>query len=294
MTNADILAAAGRADNKLSPVTLPSNSNSAVTTSGTFYGAPMAGYEKYATGTYKWSEASADDYMSFSLQFRVLDIDGKKVDNDKDPAMFATNVYLTDLTIAENEDENTDNGKEDIASAVRLLIDGTANDALLAQGASDSASNIVTDTHGSLDLNLNGDLDNDLDVPGDKYSFNRGEERDLDYGSDLQYQVAYNSAYKATASVTNGLYPKNDGYGNLSDGKPLGVSVANTANTAFDDEDYLTIDFKLFLEGWQDLTESDAKDTDATTPRKKIWDSAKYIGSQFNVGMSFGVTRLNN
>ncbi len=282
LTNNEILIASGHVDNGLSPVTLPSTSSTAVTASGTLYGQPVCGYEQYAAGTYKWQAAETWDYMGFTLQFRVLDIDGTSTPSSGDPAMLAQSLYMTDLTVA----PKTGTGKEDISGAVRLLVESFG---LLAQGASDSAANITTTTHGALDLDLDGDVDNTLDVPGSNYNFNTTSPTDLDYGQDKQHQVAYNSAYKGTTSASNGFYPINDGYGHLSGGKALGNTIANTSGGT---ATYLSVNFKLFLEGWHVLSKTNGSDTD-TAGHVKLWDSDKYIGSEFNVGMSFGVTTLD-
>lgn len=300
LTNEDILTAAKRYNSSqantasdamsLSPVTVPAaDSVSGDTHSigdekdaalGTVYGSPICGYELYKSGTYHWSEAKSSSVAKFKLQFRVLDIDGKTVAADKDPAMIEQDLYLTDLTVANQAVD----GKKDITSALRFHVSTSTGNALLAPGANNTDNTVQTTTHGKLDLGGVKDENDKLrDVPNN-YSFTIPEasNRELDYGSDMIGQTAYNLNKKSDASATNGLYPMNDGEGNLSGGKSFGKTVENEANTEFADGDYLTMTFTVFLEGWQQLG----------TPASALWSSTDFIGAKFNIGMSFGVTAL--
>ena len=273
----DIIEAAGRANDNLKPVTAPG-----ATVDGalpTLYGQPVCGYEKYADGEYKWQEAESEDYMQFQLQFRVLDVDGQEATPN---ALIATSLYLTDVTIAQ---ATTVPATQDISAAVRVHMAHSTTYAHIGKGATDA--NISTQTHGSLDLNLDGTLDNTKDVPGANYGFNNPDPTTLDYGSDtgMGTSAAYSNLYDA-----NGLYPTNDGYGHLTGGRPLGTT--DGAAVPASDAAYFTVTFTIYLEGWQPLDVANASAA-TTSPAKTIWDSASYIGAKFNIGMSFGVTTLD-
>jgi hypothetical protein len=275
VTNDDIVVATAGASSGLKPVTCPSTAPaSADGALGTLYGQPVCGYEQYATGDYKWQTAEATDYYGFGLQFRVLDIDGSPAE-DTTPALYAQDLYLMDITVK----KITVAGKEDISSAIRVHVDGgDGKRALLAPGAGTSET-VTTTTHGALDLGGATGNDTLRDVPN-AYSFDT-DATALDYGKDKPTQVAYDMNKKMDDEASNGLYPVNDGYGHLSGGKALGTTTANDGSSAVADNAHLTINFKVFLEGWQELG------------GKTVWDSASYIGAQFNIGMSFGVTTLD-
>lgn len=215
--------------------------------------------------------------MQFKLQFRVLDIDGKEATA---ASLYDKPLYLTDLTIQQKTSGDT----KDISSAVRVHIaNGTSTYAHLGKGT--SSANISTVTTGSLDLNLDGAVDTLMDVPGSHYSFNTAA-TPLAYGSDsgMGTSAAYSNLYAA-----NGLYPTNTN-GVLSGGRALGTTDGTDLPAT--DAAYFTLSFTIYLEGWQPLEV--ANESAATTvPAKTIWDSASYIDSQFNIGMSFGVSTLD-
>lgn len=278
VTNDDIVVATGGASSDgLKPVTAPYKTEAAAADAalGDLYGQPVCGYEQYATGDYKWQTAEATDYYGFGLQFRVLDIDGTETGT---PKLYAQDLYLMDISVAQ---PSTDTSHGNISSALRVYVDGgTGKKALLAPGDS-SAETVTTTTKGALDLGGASGPDTLRDVPN-AYSFDTAA-TPLDYGKDKPTQVAYNMNKKMGTAASNGLYPINDGYGHLSGGKALGTTTASAGSEAVADDAHLTINFKIFLEGWQLLGE---------TP-SALWDSASYIGAQFNIGMSFGVTTLD-
>ncbi len=280
LQNADILEAAGRANGKLAPVTAPG-----ATVDGalpTLYGQPVCGYEQYAHGDYKWQTAETSDYMQFQLQFRVLDIDGKEANPN---ALIAQPLYLTDLTIAQKV---TSPATSDISSAVRVHL---AHDTTYAHiGKGTNAANISTVTTGSLDLNLDGHVDDERDVPGSHYSFNAADPENpvaLQYGKDagMGTSAAYSNLYAA-----NGLYPTNDSVGHLEGGRALGTTDGTDVPAT--DAEYFTLTVTIYLEGWQPLEPANGAAA-VTSPANTIWNSASYIGSEFNIGMSFGVTTLD-
>lgn len=277
VTNDDIVAAsAGAASNGLKPVTLPMTGEGDPDAAlGTLYGQPVCGYEQYALGTYKWQDAEPTDYYGFGLQFRVLDIDGGEKDGT--PALYAQDLYLMDVTVSQIAVD----GKKDVSSALRVHVDGgDGKRALLAPGAGTSEY-VSTTTHGALDLGGATGSDTLRDVPN-AYSFNTAATA-LDYGKDKPAQKAYDMNKKMGAAASNGLYPVNDLKGHLSGGKALGKTTASAGSEAVADDAHLTINFKIFLEGWQSLGD----------PASTLWSSASYIGAKFNIGMSFGVTTLD-
>jgi len=278
LANADIIAATGGvSENGLKPVTYPGDVKDAEF--GTLYGQPVCGYETYATGgSYHWQEAETSDYYGFGLQFRVLDIDGSE--NDGTPALYAQDVYLMDISVA----QVTGDTHKDISSALRVFVDGGAagKRALLGPDAGSGAEG-STVTHGNLDLGGETGDDTLRDVPN-AYTFNTAATK-LDYGKDIQTQTFYNLSKKMTAdnNASNGIYPKNDGKGHLTDGRVFATTQESNGSSAVADNAHPTVNFKIFLEGWQKL---------GTTP-SALWSSTDYIGAQFNIGMSFGVTTLD-
>lgn len=250
LTNEDILVAtAGASDSGLKPVTYPGDVKDAAF--GTLYGQPVCGYEKYVDATgYHWQEAEASDYYGFDLQFRVLDIDGSEADGT--PALYAQDIYLMDISVA----QITVSGKKDISSALRVFVDGgdVGKRALLGPDAGSSPTG-STVTHGALDLG--GEVGNDTlrDVPN-AYSFNTAATA-LDYGKDIQTQTFYNLSKKMTAdnNASNGIYPKNDGKGHLTEGRVFGTTQASDGLSAVANNLHPTVNFKIFLEGWQKLGE---------------------------------------
>lgn len=343
LSRSDILQAAGRADDKLTPVTVPGVAKNDAFSASNIFANPVCGYEDYTA----WELAKTTDYMSFSLQFRVLDIDGNTVDAGKE-GQIATSLWLTDISVAEKEVSN----KEDISKAVRVHLTSGTNYALLAPGDA-SAVTIDTITHGNLDLGGNPGLDVGRDVPNN-YSWSTDADKLLDYGKSKVTQVAYNMNKKMASAASNGLYPQDDGKGKLTEGTPLGTTVAHTSGeTALADNAYLTVGVNIWLEGWQELpgtgitssTPVDYIGSEPTAPEtnkkwldtktnkiftrgasgwdagtdivndtvystdsgktgikydgtkwvsanETIWDDKDYIGSQFNIGMSFGVSTL--
>ena len=297
VSNTDILNATGREDNGLSPVTVPFANSVAhpesSSISGNIYGHPICGYALYddVQSTEDaiephWNKANGSEYMSFDLQFRVLDIDGETVEDGNDPAMLAQDLFLTDLTIVK---DSTASKNMDLSKAVRVHIaNGTTNYMTLAQGAG-NADLVTTATEGNLDLNLDKVLDNKGDEPGAHYTFNTtttAEDYTLKYGSDKPVQKAYDVNYASSS-----IYPTNDGAGNLTNGTALGKTVANPKNTAFAATKYLTLSFTMWLEGWEKLPNTGST-LGEVGKDNTIWSAANVIGSKFNIGMSFGVTAL--
>ena len=112
------------------------------------------------------------------------------------------------------------------------------------------------------DVNVFGKLDLNNDSANDKtvgYDFD-GELAEITYGDDGKKAESY--AYNSTSIIADDSDPNN-----ITGGKKIGTTTASG--------DMLKVNVKIWLEGWQELE------------GKALWEAAKYIGSQFNIGMRF-------
>jgi len=346
------------------PVTAPGAKSGAVLP--TLKANPICGYADYD----KWNDAEVNDYMQFTLQFRVLDLDGSTPDEsddakkDNDKAMLAQDLYITDLTMKDTAVDP----KKNVTRALRFHVadaSSAAKNQLFGWGDDESVTGakttFTTDTHGQLNLGGVDRVANDigLDV-ANKYSFDTG-----DLYSPLNYGVI--PAVDTTPAVTdskqtvnnlnfgNDYIPVNDGKGNLSEGKAIGTTKAHKVTDAtLADGDYLTFTFTTWLEGWHEFgtaisgtktavkyiglapetaTDGDkwfnTKDSKVYTyaaatkwgtgekategnyyttddgktgmqfvsgawknVNNRIWSDTDFVGSTFNIGISFGVDAL--
>lgn len=298
LTNNDIMLAAKKNDASITanvsgdypakqfvPVTMPGINQSSP--AGDIFGHPVCGYPEYA----KWQKPLASDYMRFALQFRVLDVDGVEADAGKAEAEIAMPLYLTDITF-HNTSGPTDT---DITSALRVhATSGTQYKRLMSYDVANAASSVVTTaTCGHLDLNNDGKLDDATDRPN-KYSWDQEYDTDdnpipLDYGGTASFQKWHN-----LASPDNEIYPVVKANGYIDQNENANQIVGTTKAVAHNgdvlaDADYLTINFVVWLEGWQKFADDDMQGADKT-----IWDDNAAIGSTFDIGMSFAVSTLRD
>lgn len=149
--------------------------------------------------------------------------------------------------------QSGDTGK-DISDAVRVHFSSTTNNLLLSKEGG------AIDTHGPLDLNGDGHNDKEMN----KYDFDT-DAKELVYGASNSTQTSFK---------LDDVKPTDD-KGKLTGDKELGKITK---------DGILTVTVTMWLEGWQKLGE--------TGKASSIWNT-DFIGSNFNVGMTFAVTTLD-
>ncbi len=149
--------------------------------------------------------------------------------------------------------QSGDTGK-DISDAVRVHFSSTEKNLLLSKKGGQIA------THGPLDLNGDGSNDKEMN----KYDFDT-DAKELTYGATSSTQTSFK---------LDDVKPT-DANGKLTGSKELGKITK---------DGILTVTVTMWLEGWQKLGESENASS--------IWNT-DFIGSDFNVGMTFAVTTLD-
>ena len=178
----------------------------------------------------------------------------RSVDGEATPTLLSKDLFLTDLLL--QEDASNATGKEDISDALRVHLSCGTKNFLLAKDAA-----IETTTFGPLDLDGKDGVDK-ASTRGTAYSFETLS--DFTYGTADSKEYAYKlSDIAPTDTARNGV---------LTGGNALGT-IPSTGT--------LDVNVTIFLEGWQKLA----------SPADAVWDASKYIGSMFDVGMTFAVTK---
>lgn len=241
---------------------------------------PAKGYVQPAPGVgdmTKWGEATDRNYAQFKLELRNINREGATAAND------AQDVFLTQLLL--QKDLKNPEGKEDISNALRVHI--SANDGSTTKNRLISKLGGDINTSGKLDID--GDGEDDQAYPeGDEFGFGYDGNshvalKDVVYGDENADEVAneIQTAYIASSSSTatnpalvysenNKLYDDETKADDPAAAKAIGKTLASESN-------YLTVTVTIWVEGWQQFN------------GKAIWDAAKYIDSQFNVGIQFAV-----
>ena len=225
----------------------------------------------------KWGEAESNKhYAQFQLQLRNINREGNTAAND------AQDVYLSKLLI--QEDAKNGATKEDLSDAIRVHIKATNGTNTINRLISNKGGN--TNTSGKLDIDGDG-ADDQAYPEGDEFGFgytgdNRNQLADVIYGDEDgdgtadEVQTSYIASYKSTDTDPALVYSKDnvlyedETEADLTTAKSIGKTLASESS-------YLTVTVTIWVEGWQKFG-SDA-----------IWDAAKYIDSQFNVGIQFAV-----
>lgn len=239
-----------------------------------FYAQPDRGQGLYEN----WLLASDSSYAQFDILLKVKDVDGQATETN-----LANDVYLTDLTIIDANDDNID-----LADAVRVHIateyidnGATANKYFLF-----AKENEETEVGGFLDVDQNGELDQ-VGYEWDRHTclYGGGTFIPATYDSegnkltDDSYEDApYQYSYKANDPTI--IAQENDNV--LSGGTPIGKTSANNG-------EYLKVTVTIWLEGWSALLRGVNGQTDIS-----IWDEESYVAKSFNVGMTFGVQVHND
>ena len=253
-----------------------------------FYSNPVYGVEGgYASA---WKEADSSSYIVLPLQLCFVQSQSANDNINVVKNNVAKAVYLTDLYLAEDASNETNN-KGDLSDALRFHIcayeEGTAvanrDNFLLSKNGG------TTMTNGKLDLDGDGNPDVKYDDKAVKYGFSTGESTPITYG--VGQQVSFSSALDDASNVA---YYNSDGTAAGTDEKvyslvadastdPLSKTKYNSTisksigSTVEGDSKYLNVDITIWLEGWQTLGND----------HKASWDLATYLNSKFDIGFEF-------
>ena len=302
---------------KITPITSgPMNADDAIKTNDNgemvFYQNPDGGIpaERVGYDNLTWKAADNSMYASIPLELRF--------ESEKDDTTFLEkDVYISDLII-QGDWRNNQKNKEDLSSSVRVQLSSyQSNDQ--SQGHSATAINRLISkdggtvlTEGYLDLDGDGDLDEYISGPsGANYGFGNEDQVVRHYtaygeGTQTSYcnkSIIQNGSYKTLQgeTVNEKIYPTlvesventnilvEESFEYTKEGEQTPTSKCIGKTVAFDDmtnEAYLNVVMTIWIEGWEPLPSPTSSDPDAKSP---IWNPSDYIGSMFNVGITFAV-----
>ena len=309
------------AENKgqlVTPITSgPMNADDAIKTDDNgemvFYQNPDGGVPAQRVGydNQSWKHANDSMYVSVPLELRF------EFEQGGDISYLEKDVYISNLII-QGDWKNHQSNKEDLSGAVRVHLSSyQSNDQ--SQGHSATAINRLISkdggtvlTEGYLDLNGDGDLDEYISGPsGANYDFGNEEQIIHHYtaygeGTQTSYcnkTIIQNGSYKTLQgdSVDEKIYPSvvesieetnilvEESFEYTKEGEQEPTSKKKKKTVAFDDmtnEAYLNVVMTIWIEGWEPLPSPTTSDPDAKSP---IWNPSDYIGSMFDVGITFAV-----
>ena len=309
------------AENKgqlVTPITSgPMNADDAIKTDNNgemvFYQNPDGGVPAQRVGydNQSWKHANDSMYVSVPLELRF------EFEQGGDISYLEKDVYISNLII-QGDWKNQQSNKEDLSSAVRVHLSSyQSNDQ--SQGHSATAINRLISkdggtvlTEGYLDLNGDGDLDEYVSGPsGANYDFGK-EDQIVHYytsygeGTQTSYcnkTTIQNGSYKTLQgdSIDEKIYPSvvesipetnilvEESFEFTKEGETNPTSKCIGKTVAFDDmanEAYLNVVMTIWIEGWEPLPSPTTSNPDAKSP---IWNPSDYIGSMFDVGITFAV-----
>lgn len=292
-----------------------------------FFKNPIRSFEERVEYTSSsWLKADESMYVQIPMEVAFIEYDGIKK-NEEDKEYLEKEVYLSDLLIQEDWQNNSDpeNLKKDLSSAIRVHISSRQldeNDEVIAN--TDSFDRLVSKNGGSIltegYLDLDGDSNDDTYINGDhgaQYGFGNSASiaantKKVIYGEGLQV------AYSADKDVKNGSYRLLDADQDTAE-KVYPAVVKSVNNSMVLDEN----DFEYTKEGASEKTSKCIGKTigyskeDANWEKEylnvtltiwlegwqtlpaptianpdavsSIWNAADYIGSMFDVGVQFAV-----
>ena len=303
---------------KVTPITSgPMNADDAIKTNDNgdkvFFQNPDGGIPAERVGYDSLTWKAADDSMYVSLPLELC----FEHETENGLSYLEKDVYISDLLI-QGDWKNNQNNKEDLSSSVRIHISSyESNDQ--SQGHSATAINRLISkdggtvlTEGYLDLDGDGDLDEYVSgQSGANYDF--GDESQIvhhytAYGEGTQTSycnksVIQNGSYKTLQGdiVDEKIYPTlvesientnilvEESFEYTKEGEQTPTSKCIGKTVAFDDmanEAYLNVVMTIWIEGWEPLPSPTTSDPNAKSP---IWNPSDYIGSMFDVGITFAV-----
>ena len=287
-----------------------------------FFKNPVRSFDEtvpYSSGS--WLTADQSMYVQIPLELCFIEFDGEKV-SDVDKEYLEKDVYISDLLIQEDYKNgiNQNDIKKDLSSAVRVHISSYRDDDDSQDHADTAFDRLISKDGGSIltkgYLDLDGDNIDDAITTGTDagaaYGFGQNNQsKKVVYGEGIQ------TAYKAGKDVEDGSYVELDesvvdekiypavvkSVGNsivldendfeyTKEGaaevtkKKIGSTVGYDASAANFEQDYLQVVLTIWLEGWQTLPAPTQADPNAVSA---IWNAADYIGSMFDVGITFAV-----
>ena len=245
-------------EHKLAPITSGAMGKDQKITQ--FYSNPVAGNGPLE----KWTVAPTTSYVQIPLQFKFVEMDGEL---DSSSQMVETlkekDLYVSDLLIQ----EDYANEKRDMSSAIRVHFDGYLDGAEESAHRHRLASKLGgnTLTVGQLDLDGDGNPDKEYSEAekGAMYGFGGDSSTLAAMGTPINYgEVA-----------------------NQTDNNQVAYSVSSIVNqklgtTSQNEGEYLNVLVTIWVEGWQQLTNSNSQES-------SIWDFLPTINSKFDVGMQF-------
>lgn len=302
----------------VTPITSgPMNADDAIKTKDNgdmvFYQNPDGGVpiERVDYDNLSWKAADDSMYVSIPLELCFAFEDSSGL------SYLEKDVYISDLLI-QGDWKNNQNNKEDLSRSVRVHLSSyQSNDQ--SQGHSATAINRLISkdggtvlTEGYLDLDGDGDLDDYVTgSSGANYDF--GDEDQIEHhytaygeGTQTSYcnkSIIQNGSYKTLQgeTVNEKIYPTlvesientnilvEESFEYTKDGEQEPTSKCIGKTVAFDDmanEAYLNVVMTIWIEGWEPLPSPTSSDPDAKSP---IWNPSDYIGSMFDVGITFAV-----
>ena len=295
----------------------PMNADDAIKTDDSgnmvFYQNPDGGVPTERVGYDNQSWKAADDsmYVSIPLELRF------ESETENGQSFLEKDVYISNLLI-QGDWKNNQANKEDLSSAVRVQINSyQSNDQ--SQGHANTTINRLISkdggtilTEGHLDLDGDGDLDEYISGPsGANYHFGDEDETNHYYtiygeGTQTSYcnkTIIQNGSYQTLQGdvVDEKIYPtvvesisetnilKEESFEYTKEGETNPTSKCIGKTVAFDDlanEAYLNVVMTIWIEGWEPLPSPTTSDPNAKSP---IWNPSDYIGSMFDVGITFAV-----
>ena len=300
----------------VTPITSgPMNADDAIKTNDSgkmvFYQNPDGGvpaeHVRYDNASWKLADDSMYVSIPLELSFQREDKDGL--------SYLEKDVYISDLLIQGDwKNQDPANKKEDLSSAVRVHINAyqsqNSQNTTLNRLISKDGGTVLTE--GYLDLDGDGDLDEYIaSQSGVNYHFGDEDESNHHYtaygeGVQTSYCNKYdiqNGSYQTLQeqTVNEKIYPsvvesipetnilKEESLEFTKEGDTNPTSKCIGKTVAFDDmanEAYLNVVMTIWIEGWEPLPSPTNSNPDAKSP---IWNPSDYIGSMFDVGITFAV-----
>ncbi len=281
-----------------------------------FYQNPDGGVPAERVGYDNLSWKLADDSMYVSIPLELA----FDIDNNDGHAFLEKDVYISDLLIQGDwkNDVDPENKKEDLSSAVRVHISSYQSNDQSPNHQNTAINRLISKdggtilTEGYLDLDGDGDLDEYIsNQSGVNYHFGDEDESNHHYtaygeGVQTSYCNKYdiqNGSYQTLQgdNIEEKIYPavvesieetnilKEESFEFTKEGEQEPTSKCIGKTVAFNDmanEAYLNVVMTIWIEGWEPLPSPTTSDPDAKSP---IWNPSDYIGSMFDVGITFAV-----
>lgn len=314
---ADYLSAQDKGQLVIPITSGPMNADDAIKTNDNgeplFYKNPDGGVPTQHVDYSNQSWKIADDSMYVSVPLELC----FELENNEGSSYLEKDVYISDLLI-QGDWKNQQKNKKDLSGAVRVHLSSyQSNDQ--SQNHGDTAINRLISkdggtilTEGYMDLDGDGILDEYVSGPsGADYDF--GNENDIVrhytiYGEGSQTSYCnktdiQNGSYQTLQGQTidEKRYPsvvesipdtnilKEESFEYTKEGEQTPTSKCIGKTVAFNDmadEAYLNVVMTIWIEGWEPLPSPTTNDPDAKSP---IWRPSDYIGSMFDVGITFAV-----